>query len=304
MDGSEQGCVVEPASARDDAAMPAADLDVSPELVRTLLRAQHPDLAGLPLARLAHGWDNELYRLGGELVVRLPRRAVAATLVENELAWLPVIATHCSLPVPVPVRRGAPCEAYPYAWSIAPYLPPRPVGEDMLDDKAARALGEFVRGLHVTAPPEAPHNALRGVPLADRRERFELALATAAQRSAIDGAQLRRAWDHCLAAPVWQHAPVWLHGDLHPHNVLWDGRTPSGIIDFGDITSGDPATDLAIAFMCFGPGERATFLDASGADEPTLVRARGWALAIGAAIVASDDDGLARLGRRALAAAR
>jgi hypothetical protein len=36
--------------------MPAAEVDVSVELVRQLLAEQHPDLAGLALEVLANGW--------------------------------------------------------------------------------------------------------------------------------------------------------------------------------------------------------------------------------------------------------
>src|SRR5882762_5710840 len=64
--------------------MPAAEVDVGPEVVRALLAEQHPDLADLDLVELAYGWDNAMYRLGDELTVRVPRRAMAAALVEHE----------------------------------------------------------------------------------------------------------------------------------------------------------------------------------------------------------------------------
>jgi hypothetical protein len=63
--------------------MPAAEVSVSPELVRRLLAAQQPDLAHLPVRLVAHGWDNLMYRLGDELAVRLPRRAAAAGLIAD-----------------------------------------------------------------------------------------------------------------------------------------------------------------------------------------------------------------------------
>jgi aminoglycoside phosphotransferase (APT) family kinase protein len=58
-------------------------------LVRALIQEQHPDLAHLALNDLGEGWDNRLVRLGEELVVRVPRRAVSATLIEDEQRWLP-----------------------------------------------------------------------------------------------------------------------------------------------------------------------------------------------------------------------
>ncbi|NEA41865.1 phosphotransferase, partial [Streptomyces sp. SID11385] len=91
--------------------------------MRRLLAAQHPDLAALPLTVLAHGWDNLVCRLGTSYLVRLPRRAAAAGLVRNEQRWLPSLAARLPLPVPAPVRKGAPGCGYPWAWSIVPYLP-------------------------------------------------------------------------------------------------------------------------------------------------------------------------------------
>ncbi len=288
--------------------MPAADVEITPDLVRSLLRAQHPDLAELPLAPLAHGWDNELMRLGDELIVRLPRRAIAAAAIEHESRWVPVLAERCALPpeiaIPVPLRRGQPGEGYPYAWSIVRYVPGRPVGDAMLDEAAARTLGAFVRAVHVPAPADAPFNPLRGVPLADRVVRFEAALALALdQKQDIDEDRVVAAWERCLAAPVWDGPPLWLHGDIHPLNMLWDGRGLCGVIDFGDITSGDPATDLAVAWMCFAPRERELFLEATGADEAAILRGRGWAIAIAVAVMASDDRVIARIGERTLPAA-
>jgi aminoglycoside phosphotransferase (APT) family kinase protein len=286
--------------------VPAADVEITPELVRSLLRAQHPDLASLSLMPFANGWDNEMMRLGDDLLVRLPRRAIAAESIEHECNWVPMIAKRCALPaelaIPVPVRRGSPGEGYPYPWSIVPYAPGRPVGDAMLDDKAARLLGTFVREIHVPAPPEAPSNPIRGVPLADRITRFEAALAIV-ETQGVDEVRVNAAWERSLAAPVWSGPPLWLHGDLHPLNILWDGQRLTGIIDFGDVTGGDPATDLAVAWMCFAPRERDVFLETTGADAATIERGRGWAIAIAVAVMASDDRVIARLGEHTLAAA-
>jgi hypothetical protein len=60
---------------------PAADIEVGAALVRRLLDQQHPDLADLELRLVANGWDNVLYRLGDELVVRVPRRKLVAGLI-------------------------------------------------------------------------------------------------------------------------------------------------------------------------------------------------------------------------------
>jgi aminoglycoside phosphotransferase (APT) family kinase protein len=90
--------------------MPAAELEITADLVSRLLAAQHPDLAGLTVEPLANGWDNTLFLLGEELVARLPRRTLGASILLNEQRWLPSLAPRLPLPVPVPVRTGGPGE--------------------------------------------------------------------------------------------------------------------------------------------------------------------------------------------------
>ncbi|MFN7985516.1 MAG: hypothetical protein U0Q11_27055 [Vicinamibacterales bacterium] len=86
---------------------PVADLEIDEALVHLLLREQHADLAHLPLAHVDGGWDNELFRLGDELVVRLPRREAAAQLIEHEQRWLPQLAARLPIPVCACARRRA-----------------------------------------------------------------------------------------------------------------------------------------------------------------------------------------------------
>jgi len=92
---------------------------------------------------------------------------------------------------------------------------------------------------------------------------------------------------------------LWLHGDLHPANVLVHEGRVSAVIDFGDVTSGDPATDLAVAWMMFPAEARPAFRAAAGDhDEDTWTRARAWALSLALAYLARSADNpiFARLG--------
>jgi aminoglycoside phosphotransferase (APT) family kinase protein len=292
------------------APMPAAELYVSPALVRELLTAQQPDLAGLPLELMANGWDNVLYRVGEVLVARLPRREVAAGLLVSEQRWLPVLAPRLPLPIPEPVRTGVAGPGYPWAWSIVPFMPGRAAAQNPPAHwrDAAISLGRFLAALHTPAPPDAPVNVLRGVPLADRSARL------AQHLSAVSGLADHRAvlarWQAALAVPAWDQSPVWLHGDLHPANIVVHRGRISGVIDFGDITSGDPATDLSAAWMLLPAGYhdefRAAYQGAGehAASDDTWARARGWALALALAMLANsaDNPGMAGIGQRTLAA--
>ncbi|MBD8000353.1 aminoglycoside phosphotransferase family protein [Oerskovia gallyi] len=292
---------------------PAAEVDVTADLVRALLAAQHPDLAGLPLEVVANGWDNVVLRLGDELAVRVPRRELAAALVRHEQEWLPVLAPHLPVPVPAPVRVGLPSDgsagpSFPWSWSIVPWFDG--LSALAVDPALRRAfapdLAAFLAALHVPAPPEAPVNPFRGVPLAARDESVRERLLLG---HVPDDGALLDLWSRLVEVPPWDGPALWLHGDLHPANlVLAPGDHRLGaVVDFGDMTSGDPATDLATAWLTFDAAGRRVFRDAvtarCGTDDATWERARGWALVLGTAFAAHSDDNpsFAELGAQTLA---
>jgi len=283
--------------------MPEPEVDVSVELVRRLLAEQHADLAGLAVGVLANGWDNVICTVGADLLVRLPRRAQAAELVAHEQRWLPVIAPRLPLPIPAPVRAGRPAGAFPWKWSVVPFLPGQVAAlADQADlTSGAVALGEFLAALHVPAPPDAPVNPLRGGPLAERAQRVTEHLGLIMSGPDADAA--RAIWESAIAAEPWPGAPTWVHGDLHPANILVNAGRISAVIDFGDLTSGDPATDLSVAWMLLPARERDVFRHAYGqADDCTWARARGWALSLSLVFMAfsADNPLMARIGQRTL----
>lgn len=284
--------------------MPTAEVEIDEALIRRLLRQQHADLAERPLRIVANGWDNLLARLGDDLVVRLPRRALAAVLIEHEQRWLPQLAPRLPLPIPAPVRNGTPAAGYPWAWSICPWFdgdnaaqaPPLDIAA------AAVALGRFLAALHTEAPADAPENAYRGVPLRQRQAVVERYLAKLSA-SALDLRRVRRRWEEACDLPPHGGPPLWLHGDLHPANLVVRDGALAAVVDFGDLTGGDPATDISIAWMLLPPEARPIFRDAlGGVDDTTWRRAAGNALAHALACLASSADNptMAAVGRRTL----
>jgi aminoglycoside phosphotransferase (APT) family kinase protein len=227
---------------------PAADVAVTVDLVRSLLEEQHSDLAALPLHVVDSGWDNVMLRLGDELLVRMPRRLESVVCLENEQRWLPHLAPLLPVAVPAPVRVGRPGCGYPYPWSVVPWLPGASAQERPLSAAGVRELAVFLRMLHRDAPPDAPHNPYRGTPVCSLRERFH----ERARRVAVMGIDLAaaaRRFAAGLAAPV-ASGRVWIHGDVHAGNVLVaeDGAL-AAVIDWGDVAAGDPASDLAAAWL-------------------------------------------------------
>jgi aminoglycoside phosphotransferase (APT) family kinase protein len=249
-------------------------------LLRSLLREQHPDLTELGLGPAVRGWDNELWRLGGELAIRIPRTPRAPDLLLKEHRWLPTLAPLLPLPVPTPVRLGRPSPRFPASWTVVTWVPGDPADRVPVTraDHAADALAGFLRALHRPAPADAPANPDRGVPLATHAAGVDRALRTM-DLGEFAPDLVRRVWEAGLAAPVWQEPALWLHGDLHPANVVTADGTLTGVIDFGELCAGDPATDLAAAWLLLPDGSAPRFFTSYGTDDQALVqRARAWAV--------------------------
>ncbi len=275
---------------------PPSDIPSDAELAAALVAEQHPAYSA-PLTAAVEGWDNAIYRLGTEYAVRLPRRAVAVPLLRNEHRWLPGLATVLPVTIPAPVAIGVESEAFPWPWSIIRWIEGR--GLDEVDpttrDAVADSYADALLALHRPAPPSAPHNPVRAVPLVARsatwagyRSRARLGRA---ERAAID-----RALADGLDAEIYPGSAVWVHGDPHPANSIVDEErgTLAALLDFGDLSAGDPATDLAVAWMGFGPEGRARFVERLSADgdydADVWRRARAWAAGLALAIATHSDD--------------
>lgn len=283
---------------------PEAEIRIDEDLVRALLRDQVPEFADLPLEFVEEGFDNVTYRLGRDKAVRIPRREIASRFIRSEHRWLAKLAPSLPLPVPVPLHVGTPTPFYPWPWSVVPWFNGVPVDLAELDASAALPLANFMTALHRPAPADAPQNEFRGVALSSRdpflAPRFERLRA----KTDLMTPELDTFWQEALSAPV-DIEPTWIHGDLHARNVLTKDGQISAIIDWGDLTSGDRATDLASIWMLLGEREaRRTAIKSLGTlTQATWVRARGWAISFGVLLLDSgliDNERHARMGERTL----
>jgi aminoglycoside phosphotransferase (APT) family kinase protein len=269
---------------------PAAEFHIDVALVASLLAEQHPDLADLPIEVLASGWDNAMFRLGTDFVARLPRRSVAVPLIQHEQLWLPTLLP-LSIAIPAPVRTGTPGCGYPWPWSVLPWIsgeaadlaPPTP-------DQAAD-LARFLKELH-RPPAQAdtlPKNPHRGCPLAEKVDGIAPRIERLSSVTDVITPTILGIWKAALAAAPSSQT-VWLHGDLHARNVVVDQGRISAIIDWGDICTGDAATDLMSIWALFDdPSVRQTALHAYGADADLIARSKGWVIFMAAILL---DTGL------------
>jgi aminoglycoside phosphotransferase (APT) family kinase protein len=246
-------------------------------LVRRLLAAQFPEWVNLPLRPVPEsGTVNALYRLGDDLVVRVPRnRPELWVELDTELTWLPRLAPLLPVAIPTPVARGRPADEYPHEWAIFQWIPGHNPTPGDVSDSLAAELAEFVRLLHAIELEGGP-DSRRGSDLAAFDEFTRANLAALAGE--LDTQAAEALWEEALAVPSWPHETVWIHADLMPGNLLVQNGRLGAVIDWGGSGMGDPAVDLMVAWNVLDARGRQRFRDALGYDDDTWARGRGWAL--------------------------
>lgn len=256
-------------------------LEIDVSLVRRLL-VQFPQWADLPVKRVEFdGWDNTTFRLGEDLSVRLPSAQAYAGQVEKEHRWLPRLAAHLPLSIPVPLAMGVPANGYPWHWSVYRWLEGENATIKSIADlqQFATTLAQFLAALQridpADGPPPGQHNFFRGGPLTTYDSETRDAIATL--RGRIDADAVTAVWEAALRA-TWHGPPVWLHGDVSAGNLLVEKGRLNAVIDFGCTAVGDPACDLTIAWTLLSGESRDAFREALPLDRATWARGRGWAL--------------------------
>jgi aminoglycoside phosphotransferase (APT) family kinase protein len=262
--------------------MHADELHTDAALVRRLLAAQLPDWAELPIERVpSRGTDNALYRLGMDMVVRLPRIGWATGGIDKDFEWLPKLAPLLPVRIPVPLAKGEPGEGYPWRWGVYRWID----GENPDGVVDPHEVAAFVNALHGLDLPGGPP-ARRGRPLRQvQDEDARGALRQLRGLGLVDVDAAAEAWEEALQAPAWPGPPVWVHGDLLSGNlILQDGRL-TGVIDWSGAGVGDPACDFLAAWGLIPREQRDTYRAGVGADDATWARGRGWALSVGLIIL-------------------
>ena len=255
------------------------EVDVDEALVHRLLASQMPELASLPLTVVEPwGTDNAIWRVGSELVVRLPRIHWASGQVEHEATWLPRLAPLLPIAIPEPIAIGEPEYGYPYRWAVHRWIDGHGAALDRMDDPVAFAseLANVVRALQAMPIADARPAVGRARPLAAYDDETRAVIDRAGRL--IDAGAALDVWEQALAAPPHDGPPLWVQGDLEGNCLVGDGRL-CGIVDWGSACAGDPAVDVQVVWSpMFTDRSRRVFLDALEVDDATLARSRGAAI--------------------------
>lgn len=252
---------------------PDAEFHIDEELVQQLIDSQFPEFSGLSIRQVASGWDNQNYKLGSDYLVRIPRRKLGAELITHETEWTQKLKDKLPIPIPAPVKIGNPGNSYPWKWNILPWFEGATARNTALPEFELFKLVNFLKVLHAINPKDAPKNPFRDVALAGKVDAIEERLR---KKNLSLPPSILRLWKEALSEKI-DTKPALIHGDLHPGNIIVNKGNIQAIIDWGDITKGDPATDLAIFWMLpMSVTLRERLLLEYGATDSTISRAKGW----------------------------
>ncbi|MGW3570425.1 aminoglycoside phosphotransferase family protein [Streptomyces sp. NPDC000941] len=264
------------------------EVPVDEAVARSLLEAQRPEWADLPLSPAGAGTDNVMYRLGDDLLVRLPRTAENGRSVRKEQKWLPRLAPLLACPIPEPVHAGTPVDAFPLDWSVYRWIDGDEVGPDTVRDWAAFGsdLAAFVRELHSVDLMGATRadglSWYRGGSLQPCDQWVSKCLEDCHTTAGpeLDVETLEQLWRTALAPPDPSGLNVWLHGDLKPTNLLVREGKLHAVIDFGGLSVGFPDAEHATVWD-LPPQAREVYWKTLDLNDLTWTRARAWAIAVG-----------------------
>lgn len=258
------------------------NIKIDENLVRQLVTKQFPKWKDLSIQSVAHqGWDNRTFHLGDEMLVRLPSADHYAAQVEKEQFWLPKLKPFLPIAIPEPLELGEPDDEYPWKWSIYRYLPGESAATAKIDDLSdfALSLAEFLLALQdidtIGGPTPGEHSFHRGGSLNVYHD--EVMRAVDILQGKIDIDNVLAIWESARHTN-WINSPVWVHGDVSVGNLLVQNGHLSAVIDFGQLTVGDPACDLAIAWTLFKDKPREIFKTKLHLNSETWARGRAWVL--------------------------
>ncbi len=259
-------------------------IDINLSLVAKLIKQQFTQWSHLSISSVTqNGIDNKTFRLGNELLIRLPSAQGYAAQVEKEQRWLPILASRLSTTIPTPVAQGSPSRDYPWNWSVYRWIHGESanlVELNSFDQHCiAKQLANFLKELHQINTQDAPaaglHNYYRGAHPSVYDKETRLSIHRLSDSTKADRATA--IWEKALNSQ-WDKDPVWVHGDFASGNILLESTSLTAVIDFGCMGIGDPACDLTIAWTFLNKEIRKIFKSCLDLDEKTWERARGWAL--------------------------
>jgi len=288
--------------------MHADQVDVTSEIVETLIQEQFPQWSGRAIQPLpSTGTVHAIFRIGNDLSARFPLRPADAgevlAVLEREARASAELAQVSRFPVPEPVALGRPGAGYPMPWSVQTWLPGTvaldadPSGSDAFAEDLAAFIASL-RGAETRGRVFDGDN--RGGVLTHHDDWMTQCFQES--EGLLDVPRLRELWSHFRQLPRTA-ADVMSHSDLIPGNVLVAGDRLTGVLDTGGFGPADPALDLVSAWHLLQPGPRDVLRRTLACDDLEWERGKAWAFEQAMGLVwyyAGTNPTMSSMGRRTL----
>lgn len=233
---------------------------MEPELVGAIVGAQFPELRPVCVTYLGEGYDSTAFDVNGHLVFRFPKRVDVERQLAVETSVLPLLAVGTPVPIPSYSFQGVPSSRFPRHFvgytrlAGVPGIGVTPTQTELL--RLAPVLGDFLSFLHSFPAsaaaqldvPVYPSDVLIGEVRAEALSDLDVVRQ-------VDPDAPEATWRAFLEAGIESDdasspRPTFVHGDLAAEHILVDPVTHqvTGIIDWSEISIGDPAIDFAGIF--------------------------------------------------------
>ena len=237
---------------------------------------EFPQPAGY-ITLLGEGWSCVAYRVG-DLTFRFPKRERVWTDLDREVRFLGIARPTLPLPVPEVVHAARQSAGAPFGYVVTRFITGTPVDPAALrvtdHFRLPQLLGGFLKVLHgmdTAAFAFLPHEDERENVLEHQRAARSV---IASQLSASVASRLERIIaDHLGDEANFACEPRVLHADLSAEHILRHQGRISAILDWGDVSLGDPDYDFSYLYNDFGAAfVRAIAVDYGHPDVERLLR--------------------------------
>lgn len=226
------------------------------EMYQALIRSNFPQLDIQTVQPITRGWDSFVLEVNGALIFRFPLRDDVVVPFQREMLLLPGLESTLSVPVPHVTYIGQGDSSYPYTFTGYPKLNGLALEDERITPEQlallAPAVAHFLNELHAFPTVRAVQASVESHTPEQWRERYLERYTDLRQRVfPLLDAELRarsaRLWENFLEEEAhFVFQPALIHCDLACEHIFCDPERGvlTGVIDWGDVTIGDPALDF------------------------------------------------------------
>ena len=223
------------------------------------IELENPGLSVRSAAVLGEGWNSRVYLVNNDLVFRFPKRSEQWVELDREIKFLAFAADRLTLPVPRYVQVLRESSAATFGYAAYRYINGRALNVSAITQSQriaqAERIGNFLQVLHGLKP----HPDIASILPREEARMIAQEYCARADREVIpqltssEAKALRMQFETHLSAPSnFRFTPVVLHADLGKDHIVEEDSSVSGVLDFGDVSWGDPDYDFMYLFVDFG----------------------------------------------------